>query len=86
MTSRSETTEAGAALDALISSRGLSQYATAKAAGTSQSHLNQVVNGERLPSADWLDVIGAALDLSPDERAQLHRAAARSHGFKIDLG
>jgi transcriptional regulator with XRE-family HTH domain len=63
----------------------MTQYAAAKATGASQSYLNQVVNGERLPSADWLETVAQALELSDEERARLHRAAARSHGFKIDL-
>jgi transcriptional regulator with XRE-family HTH domain len=88
MTSRSpkpKSTEAGEALKASLAQRGLSQYAAAKAAGASQGFLNQVVNGERLPSAEWLEVIATALKMKPQERARLHRAAARAHGFKIDL-
>lgn len=84
-TSRSSPTEAGEALTAVLSARGVSQYAAAKTSNTSQSYLNQVANGARLPSALWLETISAALDLSVEERAALHRAAARSHGFKIDL-
>lgn len=84
-TSPSNPTEAGEALSALLSARGVSQYAVAKTSNTSQSYLNQVANGARLPSAGWLETISQALDLSDEERAALHRAAARSHGFKIDL-
>lgn len=84
-TSRSSSTEAGEAITALLSARGVSQYAAAKTSNTSQSYLNQVANGARLPSAGWLETISSALNLSDEERAALHRAAARSHGFKIDL-
>lgn len=87
MTSSSKPrTEAGEALRASLSARGLTQYAAAKFTGTSQGFMNQVVNGERLPSAEWLDLVANVLEMKPDERGQLHRAAARSHGFKIDLG
>jgi transcriptional regulator with XRE-family HTH domain len=88
MTSRSprpKSSETGEALKASLAARGLSQYAAAKAAGTSQGFLTQVANGERLPSAEWLDVVATALNMKPRERGRLHRAAARSHGFKIDL-
>lgn len=85
MTSNSKPTEAGEALRASLSARGLTQYAAAKFTGTSQAFMNQVVNGERLPSADWLDTIATVLEMPADERAKLHRAGARSHGFKIDL-
>lgn len=85
MTTSASKTEAGEALTALLSSRSTSQYAAAKVANTSQSYLNQVVNGERLASAAWLDTIATALGLTDEERAKLHRAAARDHGFKIDL-
>lgn len=84
MTSRSKT-EAGEALKASLASRGLTQYGAAKLTGTSQSFLNQVATGERLPSAAWLEMIADALEMPPEEKARLHRAAARSHGFKIDL-
>lgn len=85
MTSRSKTTEAGEALKASLSARGLTQYAAARFTGTSQAFMNQVANGSRLPSADWLDTIATVLEMKPEERIGLHRAAARSHGFKIDL-
>lgn len=85
MTTSASKTEAGGALSALLSARGVSQYAVAKASSTSQGYLNQVVSGERRASAEWLDTIADALGLSEEERLKLHRAAARDHGFKIDL-
>jgi hypothetical protein len=47
--------------------------------------MNQVVTGKRLPSAEWLNIIATTLEMQPDERTQLHRAAAKAHGFEIDL-
>ncbi|MBL8552434.1 MAG: helix-turn-helix transcriptional regulator [Hyphomonadaceae bacterium] len=57
----------------------------AKAAGSSQPYLNQVVRGERKPSADWLDLVADTMELTDEERAKLHRAGAKDQGFKIDL-
>ncbi len=37
-------------------------------------------------SRDSLTAFGAtALELDPEEKVKLHRAAARAHGFKIEL-
>ncbi len=73
-------------LGALAGARGYaSQSKAADAAGVSQPFYNQVANGQRLPSSDWLNCIAEAWALSPDERVALHRAAAKAHGFEIDL-
>lgn len=78
-------TETAQALGEILAGRGLSQYRAAKMAETSQPYLNQVATGRRRASAEWIDLIANALELSPEESERLHRAAARDHGFKIDL-
>lgn len=78
-------TEVGASLGDILSERGISQAAAAARAEMSQPYFNQVVKGRRLASADWIDTVANALGLGRKERAELHRAAARDHGFKIDL-
>ncbi len=78
-------TEAGAALEKILSERGVSQYRVSKLSGLSQPYVNQVATGRRRASAEWIELIANALQLTPEEREALHRAAARDHGFKIDL-
>ncbi|WP_218014061.1 helix-turn-helix domain-containing protein [Rubellimicrobium roseum] len=78
-------TETAQALGEILAGRDLSQARAAKLAGTSQPFLNQVATGRRKPSAEWVDLIAAALALSPEESERLHRAAAKDHGFRIDL-
>jgi transcriptional regulator with XRE-family HTH domain len=78
-------TRVGTSLGDILSGRGLSQASAAARANISQPYFNQVVKGRRLASADWIDTVANALDLDDAEREKLHRAAARDHGFKIDL-
>ncbi len=78
-------TETAAALGEILAERRVSQYRVSKLAGISQPYMNQVATGRRRASAEWIDLISNALDLTPEERERLHRAAARDHGFKIDL-
>jgi transcriptional regulator with XRE-family HTH domain len=78
-------TETGQALGEILAGRGLSQYRAAKLAETSQPYLNQVATGRRRASAEWIDLVANALKLSPEEAERLHRAAAKDHGFRIDL-
>lgn len=78
-------TETAEVLGAILAGRGVTQYRAAKLAGTSQPYLNQVVTGRRRASGEWIDLVAGALDLAPEERERLHRAAARDHGFRIDL-
>lgn len=78
-------TETAQALGEILAGRGLTQYRAAKMAGTSQPFLNQVAQGRRRASAEWIDLMADALGLEEAERGRLHRAAARDHGFRIDL-
>jgi transcriptional regulator with XRE-family HTH domain len=72
-------------LGAAMAASRISQNSLARAAGTSQPYVSQVMAGQRLPSAEWLDLVATAMKLSDERRGDLHRAAARAHGFKIDL-
>jgi transcriptional regulator with XRE-family HTH domain len=73
------------ALGEILSGRQLSQSRLANASGFSQPYVNQIATGKRLPPADWIDTVANALQLSMEEREKLYRAAAKDHGFKIDL-
>jgi len=82
---RKPATEAAAALEQILAERGVSQYRLSKLAGISQPYVNQVATGRRRASAEWIELVSDTLNLSEPERERLHRAAARDHGFKIDL-
>ena len=84
MTERPKT-RVGASLGDMLSERGLSQASAAARANISQPYFNQVVKGRRLASAEWIETVANALNLDAEEREKLHRAAARDHGFRIDL-
>lgn len=62
-----------------------SEKSAATAARVSQPYFNQVATGKRLPSAEWLNTVALAWGLDEPERVKLHRAAAKEHGFEIDL-
>lgn len=78
-------THFGATVSGVLKSRGMRQEDLAEAVGRSQSYTNQVLNGQRSPSAQWADLVANALALSPEDRANLHPAAAKDNGFKIEL-
>jgi transcriptional regulator with XRE-family HTH domain len=77
--------EFGQNVSELLRQRNLTQDGLASAAGRSQSYTNQVINGQKAPSARWADLVADVLELTPEERKKLHAAAARDNGFKIDL-
>lgn len=77
--------EFGKKVSELLKRRQLTQENLAYAIGRSQSYTNQVINGQRAPSAQWADLVADVLNLSPEERSRLHMAAARDNGFKIEL-
>ncbi len=77
--------EFGKNVSKLLKQRKRTQESLAFAIGRSQSYTNQVLNGQKAPSAQWADLVADALKLSPEERKKLHSAAARDNGFRIDL-
>ena len=83
--STSSDNKLGSSVSAALNAAGMSQYRVARSSGTSVSYLNEVIHGRKLPSPQWLDIIATATGLTPEQRVELHRCAAKSHGFKIDL-
>jgi transcriptional regulator with XRE-family HTH domain len=77
--------EFGKNVSKLLRKRNLTQESLASAIGRSQSYTNQVINGQKAPSAQWADLVADVLKLTPEQRTALHAAAARDNGFKIDL-
>lgn len=75
----------GQALDAELAKRSLSRSALAQAANVSSSYVTQTMNGARLASPNWVNLVAGALNLPEKERRDLHFAAALDAGFELDL-
>lgn len=75
----------GALLSDLLAQSQTSQTELAQRAGKPRALMNQLIVGKRQPNAQWVDLIADVLRLSPEMHEELHRAAARQRGYKIDL-
>lgn len=75
----------GEALNLALAERRLNQVDLAASVGKSVSYLNQTMTGSSHVSPEWADVVAQALAFDPRQTANLHQAAARAAGFKLDL-
>lgn len=75
----------GTAVSSTLAAVGRSQPSLAREVKCSTAYVNHVITGRRSPSGEWVDLIAAALEMSPEERAKLHLAAARRAGYNIDI-
>lgn len=75
----------GEALNLALAERRLTQSELAASAGTSSSYVNQTMTGHTSVSPQWADLVAQALALDPRGTVELHQAAARAAGFKLDL-
>ena len=75
----------GEALDKVLSAHQVSNAALASGAGMDPAHLHRQKYGQRYVSGADVDRMTTALGLSQIETVELHRAAARDAGFKLDL-
>lgn len=57
----------------------------AEAAGKSVQYVNNTMTGRAPASPQWVDLVASTLKMSTEQRAGLHRSAARDAGYKIDL-
>lgn len=71
-----------AALTEQLARHGLRQKDLAKASGVSAPYISRLTN-DLTASPEWCDKLADALKASDEERMALHRAAARSKGYKI---
>lgn len=78
-------TEFGAVVSKNLTTASWTQLDLANNTGASLAYMNQMMTGRRRPSAEWADLIADTMRLSDRQRVQLHRAAARDVGFKLDL-
>lgn len=76
---------AGAILRRHLGEGSVTQSSLATATGVSQAYVNFLVTGRRNMSPGWVDLISDTMKLSDEQRVEMHRAAAKDHGFEIDL-
>lgn len=85
MTSSSKYTAFGASLSNSLRGAGLKPIHLAKKTEVSPVYISNLMTGRKLPSAEWVELISNTLNLSDAQREELHRNAAKAHGFKLDL-
>lgn len=75
----------GEALDKVLSAHQVSNAALASGVGVDPAHLHRQRFGSRYVSGPYVDQISSTLGLNDRETTELHRAAAKDAGFKLDL-
>ena len=75
----------GASVSVALAEARMTQTELAAKTGRSTAYVNQLITGHKKPSPEWVDLIADTLKLSPKDRQALHVAAAKQHGFKLDL-
>lgn len=70
----------------LISREGQTSLATAT--GVSPSYVNQIANGGKYPSKEWLDLVFSTVRVGEDDRETILREAALDYAesrYKVEL-
>jgi transcriptional regulator with XRE-family HTH domain len=75
----------GASVSKSLAEARMTQTEVAERIGSSTSYVNQMLTGRKRPSPQWVDLIADTLKASDRQRVELHRAAAKDYGFKLDL-
>lgn len=75
----------GAALGKYLDQYGKSRSAVASEMGITRSYISQLTTGAKTVSAEKVDSLADTIGITEEERVDLHRAAAKSAGFRIDL-
>lgn len=75
----------GNALADLMTRRRTNNSAVAEKLGVSPQYVGAITRGDKHASAKWIDMVADVLRVTAQERVELHRAAARDAGFKLDL-
>jgi cyanate lyase len=78
-------TEFGTALSVQLARRRMTQSDLAHSVGRSPSYTNQVMSGRKGASPQWVELVADTLRLSKADRRRLHFAAAKDHGYRLDL-
>jgi cyanate lyase len=85
MANKKYATAFGEALAKQLEKRSTNQRTLAAKLGSSPSYVNHLLAGRKTASASIADTVADELCLPEKERIDLHRAAARDAGFKLDL-
>ena len=78
-------TNFGTTIASMLEDRGRTQADVARATERSLSYVNQTLTGGKSVSPNWADLVSDVLNLESSERVLLHWAAAKDHGFKLEL-
>jgi cyanate lyase len=78
-------TEFGASASVMLAGARMEQPDLAQKLGQSTAYVNQVFTGRKRANPPWIDLVADVLKLPQDKRVELHRAAAKDQGFKLDL-
>lgn len=85
MVRKSSGTNFGRSVSSTLADLDLTQNKFSERLGKNPKYVNHIMTGYRKPSPEYVELVADVLNLSPEERAKLHRAAALDHGFKLDL-
>jgi transcriptional regulator with XRE-family HTH domain len=77
-------TKFGSSARKLLAENRMTQKELADAMGKSAAYTNHVFTGYRPANAAWVDLVADVMGLPLDKRIELHRAAAKDAGFKLD--
>ena len=75
----------GRAFAAALERHARSQSSVAESLGTSRAYVSALRTGSKSATASTVDRVADALQLAEPERVELHRAAAKDAGFRLDL-
>ena len=74
----------GKALDEQLARRSMRQSDLARATKASPAYINRMMTHAKV-SPEWADLVAEVLHLAPPDRERLHKAAAVTWGYKLDL-
>lgn len=75
----------GKALDEQLAKKGKLQSDLARATNTDPAYINRLMQAGSKVSPEWTEIICNSLQVSGEDRVKLHRAAASTWGYKLDL-
>ena len=76
-------THVAASLGPALAERGVTQADLAARLAVTPAYVSNVTNGRKPASARWADLVADVLEMTKDERRDLHVAAAKDAGFKL---
>ena len=83
MSKRSNNAAFSAALEKQLARHSKRKIDLANGVGVSAAYISKLANCAATPSPSWVNTIAAGTTASPQERYQLHAAAAQSAGYDV---